>query len=186
MFGCIVDPKISLQLLQPHHAEAIFAVVEQNRQHLRAWLPWVDENHSSEDTHKFIQSSLHHLAEMRGVSCGIWFNDQFVGCIDLRRIDKTSHCAEIGYWLSAGHQGKGIMTRSCRRMITYAFEELRLHRLVIRAAVDNQRSRAIPEQLGFTQEGIERQIFWLHDRYLDLVNYSLLNDEWQVRKGLSQ
>jgi ribosomal-protein-serine acetyltransferase len=184
MFGCTIDQEISLQLLQPHHAEAIFAVVDQNRQHLRAWLPWVDESRSSEDTYKFIQSSLHRLAEMRGVACGIWFNDRFVGCIDLS-IDQTSHSAEIGYWLSLEYQGKGIMTRSCCRVIKYAFEELRLQRLVIRAAIENQRSRAIPEQLGFTQEGIQRQMFWLYDRHLDLVNYSLLNDEWQAKKSLS-
>jgi ribosomal-protein-serine acetyltransferase len=185
MFGCAIDPEISLQLLQLHHTETVFAAVDQNRQHLRAWLPWVDENHSSEDTRKFIQSSLHRFAEVGGFACGIWFNDRFVGCIDLLRINKTSHSAEIGYWLSIDHQGQGIMTRSCRRVIMYAFEDLKLHRLVIRAALENHRSRAIPEQLGFTQEGIQRQVFWLHDRYLDLVNYSLLNDEWQVRKSLS-
>jgi len=185
MFSCTVDQEINLQLLQPDHAEAVFAVVEQNRQHLRAWLPWVDKNRSSDDTRKFIQLSLHSLAEMRGVTCGIWFNDQFVGCVDLLKTDKRNHFAEIGYWLSAEHQGKGIMTRSCRRIIVYAFEELGLHRLLIRAAAENERSRAIPEQLGFTQEGVQRQVFWLHDRYFDLVNYSLLNDEWQVRKSHS-
>lgn len=179
MLSCSVDSDITLRLLQLHHAEELFAVVEQNRQHLRAWLPWVDSSRSPDNTREFIQSALHRFAQSRGVACGIWFNDSIVGCIDLYTIDHTDHRGSIGYWLSNVQQGKGIMTRSCRRMNQYGFEELKLNRIVIKAATENLRSRAIPERLGFVQEGIERQGIWVHDRYLDLVVYSLLAQEWQ-------
>lgn len=97
-----------------------------------------------------------------------------------------NHWGEIGYWLSANHQGKGVITKSCRCMMTYAFEELKLNRLVIRAAVENHRSRAIAERLGFVQEGIARQSGWVHDRYLDLVTYSLLADEWKLMSNFGE
>ena len=66
------------------------------------------------------------------------------------------------------------MTRSCRALIDHAFSTLGLHRVVIRCAVENHRSRAIPERLGFTLEGIERESQWLYDHFVDLAIYALL------------
>jgi ribosomal-protein-serine acetyltransferase len=40
------------------------------------------------------------------------------------------------------------------------------------------KSRAIPEKLGFVQEGITRQEEWLYDHYVDHVIYGLLAKDW--------
>jgi len=55
---------------------------------------------------------------------------------------------------------------------------MKLHRVEIRCDPDNLRSRAIPNRLGFTEEGTLRQVAWQYDHFLDLVVYSLLADEW--------
>ena len=52
----------------------------------------------------------------------------------------------------------------------------------IRAATDNRRSRAIPERLGFREEGVEREVERIGTRYNDLVVYGLLAPEW-VEQG---
>jgi ribosomal-protein-serine acetyltransferase len=38
-----------LRLLEERHAEELTALTDQNREHLRAWLPWVDANRTVED-----------------------------------------------------------------------------------------------------------------------------------------
>ena len=48
----------------------------------------------------------------------------------------------------------------------------------IQAAVDNHRSRAIPERLGFREEGVRREAERVGDRYHDLVLYAILAPEW--------
>ena len=55
-----------------------------------------------------------------------------------------------------------------------------LHRVEIRAAEDNLRSRAIPERLGFEQEGVLREAERVGERYHDLVVYGLMASEWQA------
>ncbi|MBI4220372.1 MAG: GNAT family N-acetyltransferase, partial [Chloroflexi bacterium] len=51
------------------------------------------------------------------------------------------------------------------------------------AAVDNIRSRAIPERLGFTFEGVQRQAALVNGKYQDLAIYSLLASEWNAEKN---
>jgi ribosomal-protein-serine acetyltransferase len=56
---------------------------------------------------------------------------------------------------------------------------MRLHRLEVRCAVANARSRAIPERLGFRLEGTIREAEWLYDRFVDHAVYGLLEAEWR-------
>jgi ribosomal-protein-serine acetyltransferase len=55
------------------------------------------------------------------------------------------------------------------------------HRISIRAGTANTRSRAIPERLGFREEGVRRDAERSGDRYRDLVVYALLAPEWTSR-----
>ena len=66
------------------------------------------------------------------------------------------------------------MTRACRALVAHAFDTLRLQRVEIRVATGNRRSRAIPERLGFREEGILRQVEWLYNHYVDHVVYGRL------------
>ena len=75
------------------------------------------------------------------------------------------------------------MTKACRVLVGYAFRELRLNRVEIYCAVENQRSRRIPERLGFTEEGTHRQAEWVHDHFKDLVSYSMLAGEWKAKES---
>lgn len=88
---------------------------------------------------------------------------------------------EQGYVLKkiAIAQGKGIIRNVVHAMIQYAFNNLELNKVEIRVAVNNQKSRAIPEKLGFVKEGHSRRAEWLYDHYMDHVIYGMLYEEWQ-------
>ncbi|MBC8170995.1 MAG: GNAT family N-acetyltransferase, partial [Anaerolineae bacterium] len=59
------------------------------------------------------------------------------------------------------------------------FNSWHLHRVVIRCAAGNTRSRAIPERLGFKLDGIMRDEICIRGQYHDHVVYSLLAHEWR-------
>jgi ribosomal-protein-serine acetyltransferase len=50
---------------------------------------------------------------------------------------------------------------------------------VIKCAVVNERSKAIPERLHFTFEGIEREGQNLNGEYTDLMVFSMLRKDWE-------
>jgi ribosomal-protein-serine acetyltransferase len=62
-------------------------------------------------------------------------------------------------------------------MVRHALEEHQVQKVVISCALDNLRSRAVAERLGFVQEGVLRQVGRLHGRSVDGVFYGLLKDE---------
>lgn len=181
MFSRAVDEDIVLRFLEEKHAEELFRLVDGNREYLRQWLPWLDSNVSVKDNEEFIRHSHERFSKKEGVTAGIWYKGALAGVISYVSLDMANRSGVIGYWLAAGHQGKGLATRACAAMIDYGCLDLGLNRIVIRAATDNRKSQAVPLRLGFTREGVERQAEWVNDRFVDLVVFSLLRDEWLGR-----
>ena len=65
-----------------------------------------------------------------------------------------------------------------RALTTHAFAVWRLNRVVIRAAVGNDRSAAIPLRLGFVHEGVLRQSERFGETFKDVAVYAMLAADW--------
>jgi ribosomal-protein-serine acetyltransferase len=179
MFRMPVDETLELVLLEQRHAPMLFALVEENRAHLRRWLPWVDATRTMHDSLAWIQGALDQFAKGMSLNVGIFTRGMLAGVCGYHTIDWTNRRTAIGYWLAANYQGKGLMARSVRALTTHAFASLQLNRLEIRAAVENKRSRSVAERLGYKLEGHCRQAEWLYDRFVDHAIYGLLASEWR-------
>jgi ribosomal-protein-serine acetyltransferase len=179
MFRCQIDTDIELRLFEERHAADIFAAVERNRSHLRRWLPWVDRTQSADDVRAFLEGALEAFGRGEELHAGIWIAGALGGAVGHHRIDADNRSTSIGYWLDAAHEGKGIITRACRALLGYLFDERGLHRVEIRCATGNTRSCAIPERLGFTREGVARGAELVNGVFYDLVVWSMLEDQWR-------
>lgn len=166
-----VDDEIDLRSVKLGDAEELFRLVDVNRSYLRRWLPWLDASRSADDIRNFIRESQRRAEEGRGLVVLIRHGDRLCGVAGFNWIDPAERSCEIGYWLGEEWQGRGIVTRSVRALIDYAFAVRRLDRVAIPVALENHKSRAIPERLGFEQEGVRRQAEWLYDQYVDHVVY---------------
>ncbi|HTS30778.1 MAG TPA: GNAT family protein [Bryobacteraceae bacterium] len=162
-------------------AGAVFTTVDRNRAYLRQWLPWVDYTQSPEDIRQFIARVQAQYDANQGPQAGIWVKGELAGALGCHAIDWANRNSSIGYWVDQQHQGKGLITRCCTEMLEYLFREIRLHRVEIRCGTGNHRSCAIPQRLGFTREGIAREAEWVNDRWVDLVVWSMLQDDWRKR-----
>lgn len=155
----------------------IYQAIIRERDYLRTWLPFVDWTKDESDTLAYVQG----VVDNNEIQYSIYDKDKFIGRIGFNHMDSLNHKAEIGYWIIEEAQGKGIVTKSVKRLLLQAFTELGLNKIVIRAGVGNSKSRSIPERLGFTLEGIERDGELLVDnKYTDLAVYGLLKKEFKV------
>lgn len=179
-FTLRIDDELELMLWQPHHAEALYALIDANRAHLRRWMTWPDHVRSPDDQRERIRQSLKILAETGRAEYGILHHGDLVGCIGNKGAIQWPGCTEIGYWVSESAQGRGLVTRACRGLLDYLFERGDIHRVHIRAEPENVRSCAVPERLGFTCEGTMRHICRYDGRWVNHRLYSMLAEEWQL------
>jgi len=171
----IIDKDIRLKIVGIEDAELIFNTINNEREYLEVWLPFVEDTHDISYTKAFIENSA--ALDSANLTFTIFYQNHFAGLIGFKDTDFDNKKTEIGYWLSESFQHKGIVTRSCKALINYAFDKMDMNRIQIKAAKENLKSRSIPERIGFTYEGIERD-GELHSRgFVDLVIYSLLKAE---------
>lgn len=168
-------------MVEMKDAKGIFELTDKNRSYLREWLPWLDGTTKLEHTKSFIEIALKGYAENKSITTVIIYKGKIVGMASYNKIDWVNKITYIGYWLGEKYQGKGIMTRVAKALTDYAFRELHLNKVEIRAAVSNKKSRRIPEKLGFVQEGIIREAEWLYDHFVDHVVYGMLAREWEEK-----
>lgn len=174
----------SMRLLDSADADELFALIDANREYLARWMPFVGQTRSAADSLAFIHAAVRQHEENRSLQMAIIQEGRIVGVAGFHRIDWTARATSIGYWLAEAHQGAGTMTLAVRELVDYAIRVLGLHRVEIRAGVENRRSRAIPERLGFHEDGTVRAAERIGSRVIDHVIYAITDREWTPSHGL--
>jgi ribosomal-protein-serine acetyltransferase len=113
-----------------------------------------------------------------GFQTAIVHDGRIAGVIGFLSVEWNRRATSLGYWLGGSFQGRGTMTAAVRALTAHALLAWELNRVEIRVASENSRSRAIPERLGFREEGTLRQADRVGDRYLDILVYSMLSADW--------
>ncbi|MEO6050410.1 MAG: GNAT family protein [Pyrinomonadaceae bacterium] len=179
MFSFQVDEHLKLALPQPYMAEELTVVVRENLERLKPWMPWAVDEYSVESANEFISRSLKSFANDGRLETVILFDGKIIGSLGFHDLDQVNRSAHVGYWISETYERRGIVTRCCRALIDYLFNSMKLNRVQINCNVENLRSRAVPESLGFKLEGTHRQVELLNDRFRDWAVYALLREEWK-------
>ena len=179
MFKLAIGPDAHLALIEPRHARELNQLIKGSYEHLHEWSNWLKNNDQTVDgTEEWIKKNQLSYGSGSGYEIGIWHEGNMAGQIGYNYFDRENHRTEIGYWLGATFQGKGLITRGCRALIGHAFDNLDVKRIEIRCCTENLKSRKIPEKFGFKLEGVARNGEWLHDRFCDLAIYAMLAEEW--------
>ncbi len=175
-----VDDEISLRLIEPRHAEGLFALVDANRDVLLPWMRWVNEVTDAEVLRGMIGQWVAQTAETGCMSLGIELDGELVGVVFHIRPDLVNKQVEVGYWLAASARGRGAAIRAVRAMLDMTFRDPGFNRVNVRVAPGNTASLALAERLGLTREGVTRQAWLADGRYCDAVEFGVLAQEWEV------
>lgn len=179
MFSFQIDDDLKLVLPTERDAAELCAVVRENLAELKLWMPWATDDYSINSAREFIRGNLSEFATTGIFGTTVVFDEKIVGIISFHHLDQTNKSAHLGYWLAKTAQGKGLMTKCCRVLVNYLFEEMELNRVQINCNVENAKSRRVAERLGFQLEGILRQIEFCNDRYGDWAVYAMLEKDWK-------
>ena len=118
--------------------------------------------------------------DKKAIQVVIEYRNSLIGLVDYHEIDIDNEVGRIGYWLGEEFNGHGYMASAVREMLSIGFYDLELNRIEIHCATSNVKSRAIPERLGFIQEGVLRSSEKVNGRFLDNAIYGLLKNELKL------
>lgn len=149
-----------LHLCKHRHdlAEAMFARVDQDRNRLRRFLPWVDSTKTIDDEKNYIAMTLQKWDLCELFDYGMYLKDSglYIGNIGVHSIAWQHYRCEIGYWITGDFEGKGLISEAVQGLVGACFAH-GFKRVEIRCAPGNQRSAAVPLRCGFQYEGHLRQ-----------------------------
>lgn len=87
----------------------------------------------------------------------------------------------LGYQVGREHEGRGLMAEALRATNAFAFETLRLHRIMANYRPENARSAHLLERLGFVREGLARDYLFIDGAWRDHVMTSLTHPDFDAR-----
>lgn len=181
--------RVVLRPYRPDDAAAVFAAIDESREHLRPWLPWVERHVTVEDTRDFCARAAANWLTREDLTIAIFAagDGRFLGGTGLHRISWRDGTFEIGYWLRKSAEGRGYMREAVRTLTACAFEQLGARRVAITCDERNARSRRVAERLGFVPEGrLRNTILDPYGRPRNTLVFALIPEDYaRVRAGWS-
>ncbi len=183
MFQLVVDDEIVLVLAEERHAQLMTELIKRNQSRLARWEPWAEQPATISSTRAYIRAALEDFLRGCQISTIIALDGggRFIGRCGLR-INPHAGSGDIGYWIDAEYEGRGITRRAAHALVTAAFSELDLKRVDLRTSVENKRSRGLAERLGFSFKGTHARGLRFANRTDDLALYTVTAQEWTAKQ----
>ncbi|PXV64395.1 ribosomal-protein-alanine N-acetyltransferase [Dysgonomonas alginatilytica] len=103
-----------------------------------------------------------------------------IGQIAFFLVDNKNHFGEIEYCIGSKFQRKGYAAEAVRNIMSYGFEEINFHKIQVCHKENNIASQGVIKKVGFKYEGTLRDYFYMDDKYISRLYYSLLENEWNI------
>ncbi|KAI1453917.1 putative GNAT family acetyltransferase [Annulohypoxylon moriforme] len=87
--------------------------------------------------------------------------------------------SDISIDIAKGYRGKGYGSEAIMWALWYGFQMAGLHRVSIGAFSFNDGAVKLYKELGFTEEGRQRDFMWFDGGWHDHILFSMLEDEWR-------
>ena len=154
----LAGERIVLRCFRDEDAPALWNAVDASREHLKRWMPWVNDHNSLDFSREYVRRMQARWILREDMPMGIWRKSDgtFLGATGLHRFDWTVPAMEIGYWLCPEAEGHGYTTEAVKLIAPFAFRHLHAERVTIVCDSKNLRSAAVPLRAGFLHEATLR------------------------------
>jgi ribosomal-protein-alanine N-acetyltransferase len=169
--------RLLLRKLGPEDVEDIFEYASDSE--VTQYMSW-DTHKTIEDSKEFINFTLDRYLRDDAGEWGIILKEtgKFIGAMGFPWVDKKNSRAEIGYVLGRRYWGKGLMPEAVRRVLQFAFNDMKLNRIECIHALPNEKSGRVMLKAGMTFEGIAREKMFAKGKYWDMKQYAILRSDW--------
>ncbi|MBW8362637.1 MAG: GNAT family N-acetyltransferase [Kaistella sp.] len=103
---------------------------------------------------------------------------KLIGIIGLH-LTKEHHKAELGYWLGKDFWGKGYLTETLKAVFQFGFKDLQLNKIYATHFLHNPASGRVMQKAGMEFEGLLKQEYFHHGKFLDVNRYAVLKKDFE-------
>lgn len=107
---------------------------------------------------------------------------QLIGDCAIKLQEEDPRIAEIGITISHLEQKKGFAKEAMLGILSYLFEEKKLHRVKEIVDVENTASIKLMESIGFRKEGHFIENIFFNGKWGSEFQYAMLHSEWNKIK----
>jgi ribosomal-protein-serine acetyltransferase len=143
-----VEPDLWLRQLKLDQAEQLFELIDENREYLSEWLPYIHNTNEIGDVRSFVESEIDKRVCNQGYSYFIERRDKIIGHVSLMNLNGDKE-PEIGYWVTRDASGEGIATRAVNTLTAFGLNLLGLKQVIIRAHPNNVGSNKVAKKAGY-------------------------------------
>jgi diamine N-acetyltransferase len=110
-------------------------------------------------------------------------DNKLLGAVYLIGIDWVIRSCELALWIGEIEaQGKGVGEAATKFVLNHAFNDLNLHRVHLTVLANNIRAQNLYKKVGFIEEGCLRKAAFKNGSYIDLIQMSILAEEFNLCK----
>ncbi|MGX6427929.1 GNAT family N-acetyltransferase [Levilactobacillus yonginensis] len=108
-------------------------------------------------------------------------DDGLLGSVVLNNVYFKNRRASMGIALPVvSDRGQGYGQDAIQTILSFAFNELGLHKVNLEVNANNPLAIHAYEAVGFTREGVNREAIFQDGHWLDLYSYGILASEWRA------
>ena len=146
----------------PADAPKLKEAVDSSIEHLKPWMPWAhDEPQTLDEKAELLRRFRGQFDLGQNYVYGLFSRDEseLVGGSGFH-LRVGDDAFEIGYWIRASQEGKGLVTESTAALTRVGFELCQVDRIEIHVEPENERSLRIPQKLGYVEEArLRRRLY---------------------------
>jgi RimJ/RimL family protein N-acetyltransferase len=146
----------------PADAPALKEAVDSSIDHLVPWMPWAaDEPQTLEEKTELLRRFRGQFDLGQNFVYGLFSADesQLVGGSGFH-LRVGDDAFEIGYWIRASEDGKGLATEATAALTRVGFEVCEVDRIEIHVEPENEKSARIPQKLAYVEEArLRRRLY---------------------------
>lgn len=179
----LVGDTIILEKLEMLHAEELYRGIEESRQHIARWLPWLTPEYDLKSMHEFIEMKHQEFLEQESFAYVVTDKDseEILGSIEVFARNKGR--VELGYYLLEKSVGKGVMSESVDLITDFCFNDTSTMRVDLYTLEDNEKSMQVAKRNGFVFEGVHyNQQIDMDGSIIDGYRFAKLKDETAMAK----
>ncbi len=104
---------------------------------------------------------------------------ELIGTCGLYDFDECSNNCTLGYDLKVKEWNKGFITEAINIVTKYAFDTMKLHRVMALVTPGNKASERVLEKNGYVYEGLMREMEYYKGQYWDGLIYAIIRKDYE-------